>query len=168
MIGVQDPWLPIFPFIDAFNANRVKLIRPGLYIVVDEIMSGWEGKELKYHPDGCPHVTKIPRKPVPIGMEGKCSCDGESNIMLRIEIQQGKEAMSKMAYQSEDVNDPTPRFRFHTAVTLRCLLPWFGSKRIAIGDSALNRLYCYWIGKTLVDKYLLAQITRYYLGNYLY
>lgn len=39
--------------------------------------------------------------------------------MLRIEIQQGKLAMSKMPYQSEDPDEATPRFRFHTAVTLR-------------------------------------------------
>ncbi len=55
-------------------------------------------------------LPTIPRKPVPIGMEGKCSCDGESNIMLRSEVQQRKVAMNLMPYQSEDPEEAIPGF----------------------------------------------------------
>lgn len=124
--------MPIRGFIDAFNSNRAATVVPGATITVDEIMSGWEGKELKYHPKGCPHVTKIPRKPVPCGMEGKSSCDGESNIMLRIEIQEGKDAMTEKRYQNRE----TGGYKFHTAITLRSVEPWFGTNRLVVADSA--------------------------------
>lgn len=76
-------------------------------------------------------MTKIPRKPVPCGMEGKCACDGESNIMIYIEIQEGKEAMARKKYQCEGYT-----YKFHTAVTLRCVDAWFGSSRLIVADSA--------------------------------
>ena len=69
-------------FVDAFNENRFTYVVPGRIVCVDELMSQWEGKELKYHPLGCPHVTKLPRKPVSCCVEGKCTCCGESGIMV--------------------------------------------------------------------------------------
>ena len=88
----QDPWAPIRSFVEAFKENRHTTVVPGRTICIDELISQWEGKEAKYHPLGCPHVTKIPRKPVSCGVEGKCSCCGESGIMLFIELQEGKTA----------------------------------------------------------------------------
>ena len=55
-------------------------------MVVDEIMSAWRGAEGKYSADGLPHVTKIARKPEGVGAEMKALADGESNIMLRLDI----------------------------------------------------------------------------------
>jgi len=60
----EDAWKPIRSFVRAFNENRRNTVIPGKMICIDEFMSQWEGRELKYHPLGCPHVTKIPRKPV--------------------------------------------------------------------------------------------------------
>ena len=36
-----------------------------------------------------PHVTKIQRKPRGVGVEMKALCDGQSNIMLQLEIVEG-------------------------------------------------------------------------------
>lgn len=94
---------------------------------MDEIMSQWEGKPFKYHPEGCPHITKMPRKPVSSGIEGKCSCDGESGIMLYIEIQEGQKAMGLKPFTND--------YQAHTATVLRCVSNWFHSKRIIVGDA---------------------------------
>ena len=87
----QDPWAPIRSFVEAFKENRHTTVVPGRTICIDELISQWEGKEAKYHPLGCPHVTKIPRKPVSCGVEGKCSCCGKSGIMLFIEFKKEKQ-----------------------------------------------------------------------------
>ena len=38
------------------------MVVPGPNIVVDELISAWEGNDGNFHIDGMPHVTKIPRK----------------------------------------------------------------------------------------------------------
>lgn len=48
-----------------------------------------------------PHLSKIDRKPKPIGAEIKNCADGNSEIMLGLEIQEGKVAMSKAKYVGE-------------------------------------------------------------------
>ena len=43
----------------------------GVKLVVDESMSEWKGKDSRFGADGCPHVTKIMRKPKITDMEVK-------------------------------------------------------------------------------------------------
>ena len=59
--------------------------------MVDEVMSAWKGQEGKYSAHGAPHVTKIARKPEGVGAELKAAADGETNIMLSLDIMEGKE-----------------------------------------------------------------------------
>ena len=87
----QDPWRAVRCLIDAFNDNRKTSVVPGGHMVVDEVMSAWRGAEGKYSAEGCPHVTKIARKPEGVGAEMKALADGESNIMLRLDIMEGKD-----------------------------------------------------------------------------
>ena len=119
----QDPWIPIRGFIEAFNNNQVNLVIPG-----HECMSPWDGKESKWSADGMPHVTNFFRKPKGIGAELKSTADGESDAILRLEVQEGKEAMQSKEYAN--------LYTSHTAITLRLVKPWLGSKRTVIGDSA--------------------------------
>jgi hypothetical protein len=58
-------------------------------------MSAWTGVEDKYHGEGCPGKTYITRKPQPWGVEMKAICCGVSNVMIGIEIQEGKTRMRK-------------------------------------------------------------------------
>ena len=108
------------------------MVTPGFTIVVDECMSPWEGKEAKWSSDGMPQVTKIFRKPKGIGAELKAAADGESCVIIRLEIQEGKAAMAAAKYMTTHAA--------HTAITLRLVEPWFGTKRIIIGDSAFASL----------------------------
>ena len=74
----QDPWRAVRCLIDAFNENRETSVVPGSHMVIDEVMSTWRGAEGKYSAEGCPHVTKIARKPEGVGAEIKALADGES------------------------------------------------------------------------------------------
>lgn len=124
----QDPWIPIRGFIDAFNQRQYEIVIPGGYITIDECMCWWGGKEAKWSADGMPHVTKIARKPKGIGAELKSAADGESGVIIRLEVQEGKEAMANKEFMD--------RHAAHTAITLRLVQPWFGSKRVILADSA--------------------------------
>ncbi len=76
----SDRWYPIRDFVDRFNKNRRENIFPSWRVVVDECMCAWRGKDL-------PHLSFIPRKPEPYGVEFKSIADGESGVLLTLEIQ---------------------------------------------------------------------------------
>ena len=105
-------------------------------MVVDEIMSAWRGAEGEYSADGLPHVTKIARKPEGVGAEMKALADGESNIMLRLDIMEGKNRQSKKPFA--DVGSEG------TAITLRLSQPYFGSGRVIHADSAFSSVRTCW------------------------
>ena len=111
-------------------------------------MSAWRGADGAYIVDGMPHVTKIIRKPEGVGCEMKATADGTTGIMMRLELQEGKERMQLKQFQlrpnSNHAQDPNYLaevaagnvFPFNTAVTLRLSLPFHGTGRTVIGDSA--------------------------------
>jgi hypothetical protein len=86
----EDEWSLIRPIINGFNQTRKKVIHPGEILVVDECMSAWKGREAKYTVDGLPHKTKIQRKPEGKGAELKSMADGDSGILLGLDIVEGK------------------------------------------------------------------------------
>ena len=57
-------------------------------------MSAWRGKDGNFCSDGMPHVTKIARKPKGVGAELKDAADSETNIIIRLELQEGAERMA--------------------------------------------------------------------------
>jgi hypothetical protein len=93
-------------------------------------MSYWKGKDGKWRKRGLPHVTKIKRKPKGIGTELKNIADATSGLMLRLEIQEGKEAMQRKEFSRE--------YGAGTAVTLRLTRPWWDTGRAVGGDSAFS------------------------------
>jgi hypothetical protein len=86
------------------------------------------GLDSTYAVEGMPHVTKIIRKPRGVGVEMKALCDGETNIMLRLEIMEGVERQHAKQYHAQ--------YGSGTSITLRLCQPWQGSGRTVIGDSA--------------------------------
>ena len=124
----QDPWRAIRTFIDEFNNNRRKTVTPGWVCVVDESTTKWRGLG-DWYELGMPHITKIPRKPEPVGLEIKDLCDGESGIMLFIEIMEGVQIMTTKPFCARGRKDGT-------AQCLRFTQSWHGSGRVLVGDSA--------------------------------
>ncbi len=53
-------------------------------------MSPFDGIEGLYSVKGMPYKTKLPDKPMGIGNEFKCVVDGMTNIMMFLELQEGK------------------------------------------------------------------------------
>jgi hypothetical protein len=83
----ESRYRPITRFIKAFNKRRVKIICPGKKITVDECMSSWKGVEtvLKDHQSSA-HMVKVKHKPKGVGMELKSSADGQTGLLLRLEL----------------------------------------------------------------------------------
>ena len=133
----RDPYHEVRRFVDEFNAWRKRLVEPGPYLTVDESISAWDGLEYKYSVKGCPGLTYIPRKPKSRGVELKACCDGQTNVMLFIEIQEGKARMAK----KEPVEWITLLGQA-VATTLRLIVNWANTGRIVIGDSWFGSFKC--------------------------
>ena len=50
---------------------------------------------------GLPNMSFVLRKPEPLGTEMKCVCDGDTGVMLYLEIQKGKEPMRAAPFAKE-------------------------------------------------------------------
>jgi hypothetical protein len=116
------------PLVDAFNENRQTGFQAGWKLVVDESMSAWKGHDQRHGAVGCPHVTKIVRKPKGVGMEIKNLCDVDSNVMLKLEIVADKKEMSERDYSAA--------LGAGTALLLRLTKEYSGTGRVVIADSA--------------------------------
>ena len=123
-----DRWREVRTLIDEFNANRAETVCPGWILVIDESTSKWRGLG-DWYDAGLPHITKIPRKPEPVGAEIKDLCDGVSGIMLWLELMEGKEVMAHKPFCGAGIKDGA-------AQCLRATVPWHGSGRVLLGDSA--------------------------------
>lgn len=130
--GNIDEFFQVRQFVEDFNRHRLQVVNPGPTIVIDECMSYYEGMNSKYSANGCPGLTKIIRKPLGIGIELKAACDGDTNCLMKLEIQEGALPMRVKEYHDQ--------FGYSTAVTLRLTKPWHGSGRTVIGDSAFGSL----------------------------
>ena len=137
-----DPWYMVRPLIDAFNANRREVVFAGWLLVVDELMSAYQGQNM-------PHLSYVIRKPEPLGCEMKCLCCGVSGIMLFLEIQEGKQRMANKPYVHE--------LAATAACTKRMVVGggFTGTSRVVLGDSwfasfktarALREIGVYFIG----------------------
>lgn len=123
-----DRWRPVRWLYESFNRNMQRVFNPGYILCADESTCRWTGFEA-WHPNGCPHVTKIARKPEPLSVEVRDLCDALSEMFLFVEIQEGKEAMSDLEYCG-------PGVPAGTAFMLRATKAWHGTGRVVLGDSA--------------------------------
>ena len=96
--------------------------------MADESISEWRGKDQRHGKDGCPHVTKIVRKPKGVGMEIKNLADCDSGIMMVLEIVGPKTEMRKRQYAAA--------YGAGTSLLLRLSADWKGSGRLIVADSA--------------------------------
>jgi Transposase IS4 len=130
----QDPWIPIRPFIDAFNTARENMVHPGSNVVIDECMSAWRGRDSFECIFVLPHKTKIIRKPEGVGAELKSLCDGESGILLHLELMEGKEAQAAKEF--------CDRYPSSIAMTLRIVKKYFHTGITVHADSAFSSVAC--------------------------
>lgn len=126
--STEDRWRPVRWLYESFNRNMARVFVPGYSMCADESTCRWTGFE-GWHPDGCPHVTKIPRKPEPLSVEIRDLCDSISEIFLFLEIQEGKDDMAKKEFCGKGVSAGT-------AFMLRATKSWHGTGRVVLGDSA--------------------------------
>ena len=122
-----DNWAFVRGLIDLYNKSREEQVTAGWLITGDETMVAWRGQSGVLNVMKCPHLSWVPRKPEPLGVELKTVGDALSGIMLRIEICEGKEPMRAKKYSAE--------YGATTACTMRLFEPWFGSGRVAAADS---------------------------------
>jgi hypothetical protein len=127
-----DLWRPIRFAIESFNEHRPTVFKPGTYICGDESMSEWRGRAWHVGDTviGLPHVTKIARKPKGVGTEIRSLADGETRIILGLEIQEGKEAMATKPYSQQ--------YGSGTSSLLRLTQPYAGQGgvHVVVADSA--------------------------------
>lgn len=163
-----DPWIAVRPLIDRFNKERAQHFVPGSDIVIDESFSSWRGKNGAFRKDGMPHVTMEKRKPKGVGLEIRNTACAATMVMLRLELQEGKERMGHKKYSQE--------FPRTTAQVMRLVDPWAKSFRTIVGDSAfasavtshalLSHLQLHFIGcvkrahKLFPKGYLLEKVAR--------
>jgi hypothetical protein len=93
----NDPWAQFRWLVDGFNNVRQRELQCSGRLNPDESMFAWKGKS---GVGGIPHLSFIKRKPKPLGLENKCVCDGETGVMLFMEIQEGALRMARKKYQS--------------------------------------------------------------------
>ncbi len=150
----SDRWWPIRSMVNEYNQRRIEMVSPGEKLVVDESMSYWLGQEGLYSAEGMVHVTKMKSKPRGVGLMLKSCADGQSGLMVRLEMQEAKESMNLKEFQlrkgdvaAQPDNDQYQMllanqqvYAYNTAVTLRLVKPWFGSNRTVIGDSAFSSI----------------------------
>jgi hypothetical protein len=102
--------------------------------VLDESMSNWQPRKDKL--GGLPNISYIQRKPRPLGTEMKCVADGETGMMLYLEVQEGKDAMRRARFSTEQ------------GCTAACTMRLCE----AVGDNAQSRTYIAdsWFGSVKV------------------
>ena len=88
-------------------------------------------------PIGMPHISFVPRKPVPLGLELKCVADGTSGVMMYLELQEGKTRMMRLRFADEYPATVATTLRMVAAMGLgEKNLPHNDKlRRVVIGDS---------------------------------
>ena len=131
-----DPDQQILDLIDAVNACFAEAISPGDILVLDESM-------VKSYHRNLHGEIKIIRKLRPIGNEIKNLADGRTNIVLKLELYEGREPMSKKKHVDKygATSATTPRLteEYHGTGRIVIADSWFGSIKSVI---AVKKLAC--------------------------
>ena len=131
----EDPWAQVRWLVDGFNEVRRRELTPGPSLNPDESMFAWKGKS---GVGGLPHMSFVKRKPEPLGLENKNTCDGTSGVMLFMEMQEGKIRMARKKWLD--------KYSATTATTLRLV------EGCNIRDGKKRTVHC--------DSWFMSKATR--------
>ena len=120
MSSNTDSDIQVLDFINAVNDRLAEAITPGNVVTLDENMIKSFHHDLK-------GKIKIKRKPQPVGNEIKDMSDARTNIVVNLELYEGKEDMA--------LKEHVGKFGATCATTLRLTERLHGSGRIVIADS---------------------------------
>ena len=123
----QDSDQQITDFFHAINIRFRNAIHPGTYLTLDESIIKSYHRNLK-------GKIKIIRKPRSTGNEIKNMCDGMSQIVINLELYEGKDITSG--------KDHVREYGATTATTLHLTEPYHGSGRCVIADSWFGSVKC--------------------------
>ena len=85
MSSEQHRWCLVQDFLNRINEHPVAHYHPSDIICVDESISRWYGLGGTWINRGLPMCVAVDRKPEN-GCEIQDSCDGKSNIMMRLKL----------------------------------------------------------------------------------
>ncbi len=112
---------------------RKEELEVGTDLTPDEMMFAWRGKK---GDGGIPHLSLVERKPIPLGTELKCVCEGTFGICCFLEIQTGKVSMArkKWCMQYKATTACTVSQRTFERNLKRCVFAdsWFASVETAL------------------------------------
>ena len=118
------------------------IFEPGEIITVDESMALWKGMKI-------PGLMVVVRKlPTALGRENHTTADLTTGIIIFAEIYEGKDRMQQKRWVQQ--------YGVGCATLMRCTLPWHGSGRLILGDSAFA---------SLRSAMALAEVGMYLIGN---
>jgi len=106
-----DEWWHIIGGINMFNERRKEIFQHVPVVCLDELMSAWRPRTTRT--GGLPHLTKMDRKPEPLGTELKAAACSTTGCLLHLEIQRGKEGMALQEFN--------PKYGGCTGYVLRTL-----------------------------------------------
>ena len=115
----EDALYQIRGLLASFNVQLANALVPSKYLVVDESMNQWYGKDV-------PNMKKVPRKPHSIGQEFKTLGDHHTKCILQLDPDCDN-------FQKEF--DAEYGLRTTVATVKRLVKPWFHSGRTVIADS---------------------------------
>jgi len=127
---LENPWAEVTYWVTGFNKARREELEVGTDVTPDEMMFAWRGKKGN---GGIPHLSLVERKPIPLGTELKCVCEGTFGIAMFLEIQTGKITMARKKWCRQ--------YKATTACTVRLLDKMIlaedrqRKKRCVFGDS---------------------------------
>ena len=134
MTDEEYRWLLVKDFIKAINDHREAMFHPSGLICVDESIVCWYGLGGHWISKGLPHYVALDRKP-DNGAEIRNSCCGVTGILTRLELCQ-----SAAETERQEMANPNPVVPSGTAAGTKSMLnltqPFFGTRRVVVGDSA--------------------------------
>eukprot|EP00960_Hanusia_phi_P039774 754041-Hanusia_phi.AAC.4 len=121
----SDPWDEMRWMVKCFNTHMYQALSPGDCLVLRETSVQWDCSESCVFPQLWKKDTKLQR----VGISLRSVRDSETEMVLRLEIKEGTEAMRSKEFSQESSNE-------HSSSALRLCKKYFGSKRMVIGNGA--------------------------------
>ena len=126
-INTEDyRWMLVDDFVNHINTHRTKYFFPSNDICVDESMIRWYGLGGHWINTGLPMFIAMDRKPED-GCEIQNVCDGESGIMLQLNIVKSSRSSSRTS-EDQEINHGT-------YIMKKLVSPWANTHRCVFADS---------------------------------